>query len=278
MPGPGCGSLTECSRRRAQALPGCDFPVVIGEGKHLFSCRTQQLSPPPPMVLRGQLRGRVGRCRDYSSPGAGCAGPGRSFVHRLRRLPGRAGSAPRPLGERATGRGSPGCRGGRVTPTPFDHALAQKARGRFRSARRSLERVEATARGGLRTAYLTARSELLQLTGDGEAATSTARRVLRSSGAAPGYRARCHTVLGGDRGRAGRGGAQPEPVSARGGGRARRRRRGARRLDPPRHRRPPGGRSGRRRSPAAWSTSACTRLPSPPTRTCMSACTWPSPR
>ena len=83
-----------------------------------------------------------------------------------------------------------------MTPTPFDHALAQKARGRFRSARRSLERVEGTALARSRAAYLTASSELLQLTGDGEAAASAARRVLRSSSAAPDCQARCHAVLG----------------------------------------------------------------------------------
>ena len=83
-----------------------------------------------------------------------------------------------------------------MTPTPFDHALAQKARGRFRSARRSLERAEATAGAGSRAAYLTASSEVLQLTGDGAAAASAARRVLRSSNAAPDCRARCHAVLG----------------------------------------------------------------------------------
>ena len=41
------------------------FPVAIGEGKHPFPCRTRQLSPLPPMVLRGLLRGRVGHCRDF---------------------------------------------------------------------------------------------------------------------------------------------------------------------------------------------------------------------
>ncbi len=38
--------------------------MAIAEGKHPFPSRTRKLSPPAPMVLRGQLRGRVGRCRD----------------------------------------------------------------------------------------------------------------------------------------------------------------------------------------------------------------------
>lgn len=43
-----------------------NFPVVIGAGSHPFPFRTRKLSLLPPMVLRGKLRGRVGRCRDYS--------------------------------------------------------------------------------------------------------------------------------------------------------------------------------------------------------------------
>src|SRR5204863_6080860 len=44
---------------------GCSigFPVVIGAGSHPFPFRTRKLSLLPPMVLRGQLRGRVGHCR-----------------------------------------------------------------------------------------------------------------------------------------------------------------------------------------------------------------------
>lgn len=83
-----------------------------------------------------------------------------------------------------------------MQPTPFDHALALKARGRFRSARRVLERVEPTARAGSRARYLTATAEVLQRTGDGAAAAHAARRVLRSSDALPDSRARCHAVLG----------------------------------------------------------------------------------
>ena len=39
------------------------FPVAIGEGSHPFPFRTRKLSLLPPMVLRAQVRGRVGRCR-----------------------------------------------------------------------------------------------------------------------------------------------------------------------------------------------------------------------
>ena len=41
------------------------FPVALPEGPHPFPFRTRSLSPPGPMVLRGQLRGRVGRCRGF---------------------------------------------------------------------------------------------------------------------------------------------------------------------------------------------------------------------
>src|SRR5438105_5596518 len=39
------------------------YPVTIAVGRHLFPSRTQQLSPPAPMVLPWQRGGRVGRCR-----------------------------------------------------------------------------------------------------------------------------------------------------------------------------------------------------------------------
>ena len=39
------------------------YPVTIAVGKHLFPSRTQQLSPPAPMVLPWQRGGRVGRRR-----------------------------------------------------------------------------------------------------------------------------------------------------------------------------------------------------------------------
>ena len=55
------------------------IPVTMAEGPHPFPFRTRQLSPPAPMVLPGQLGGRVGRCRDFphiSIPGPGPIGPG----------------------------------------------------------------------------------------------------------------------------------------------------------------------------------------------------------
>src|SRR5689334_16680549 len=41
------------------------FPVVVSRGPHPFPSRTRKLSLLEPMVLRGQLRGRVGSRRDY---------------------------------------------------------------------------------------------------------------------------------------------------------------------------------------------------------------------
>ena len=41
------------------------IPVAIAEGQHLFPFRTEQLSPPAPMVLLGTPGGRVGRCRIF---------------------------------------------------------------------------------------------------------------------------------------------------------------------------------------------------------------------
>src|SRR5660398_157709 len=51
-------------RHRQHCYPR--FPVAMARGKHLFPFRTEQLSLSAPMVLHGQLCGRVGRCRDYS--------------------------------------------------------------------------------------------------------------------------------------------------------------------------------------------------------------------
>ena len=39
--------------------------VVMAEGQHLFPFRTQQLSPPAPMVLQGQPCGSVGHCQNW---------------------------------------------------------------------------------------------------------------------------------------------------------------------------------------------------------------------
>src|SRR5438876_8751073 len=46
------------------------FPVVIERRSHPFPFRTRQLSSASPMILRGQLRGKVGRRRDkiYERP------------------------------------------------------------------------------------------------------------------------------------------------------------------------------------------------------------------
>ena len=55
--------------------PGtASFPVVIGAGSHPFPFRTRKLSLLPPMVLRGKLCGRVGRCRHYSFKAAEFSG------------------------------------------------------------------------------------------------------------------------------------------------------------------------------------------------------------
>ena len=44
------------------------FPVVIEQRSHPCPFRTRQLSSASPMILRGQLRGKVGRRRDYERP------------------------------------------------------------------------------------------------------------------------------------------------------------------------------------------------------------------
>src|SRR3712207_6607622 len=41
--------------------------VTTAAGIHLFPFRTEKLSPPAPMVLRGRLRGRVGRRPSFCS-------------------------------------------------------------------------------------------------------------------------------------------------------------------------------------------------------------------
>ena len=41
------------------------FPVTMARMLHPFPFRTRKLSSSAPMVLRGGLRGRVGRCRNY---------------------------------------------------------------------------------------------------------------------------------------------------------------------------------------------------------------------
>jgi hypothetical protein len=44
---------------------GNGFSVAMAKGKHPFPSRTRKLSPSAPMVLRGELRGRVGRRRNF---------------------------------------------------------------------------------------------------------------------------------------------------------------------------------------------------------------------
>src|SRR4029078_12074538 len=68
-------------RHGACAEADTEFPVVIGAGSHPFPFRTRKLSLLPPMVLRGKLRGRVGRCRHYFERKARCGNrSGLSFV------------------------------------------------------------------------------------------------------------------------------------------------------------------------------------------------------
>ena len=56
------------------------FPVVVSRGSHPFPSRTRKLSLLEPMVLRGQLCGRVGSRRDYLNEGPLRTFPGRAFV------------------------------------------------------------------------------------------------------------------------------------------------------------------------------------------------------
>src|SRR5918992_3465042 len=46
--------------------------VTTAAGIHLFPFRTEKLSPPAPMVLRGRLRGRVGRRPFFRPSDTGC--------------------------------------------------------------------------------------------------------------------------------------------------------------------------------------------------------------
>ena len=47
------------------------FPAIVAEGQHLFSYRTQQLSPLAPMILHWRRCGKVGRRRDLLKPPGG---------------------------------------------------------------------------------------------------------------------------------------------------------------------------------------------------------------
>jgi hypothetical protein len=51
------------------------FPAAIPERPHPFPSRTRKLSSPGPMVLQGELCGRVGRCRGFEGPRSQDRGP-----------------------------------------------------------------------------------------------------------------------------------------------------------------------------------------------------------
>src|SRR4026207_327797 len=72
------------------------FPVVIERRSHPFPFRTRQLSSASPMILRGQLRGKVGRRRDNMKGPRAIAGLGLyshlvTIMHRLARTRDRLG-------------------------------------------------------------------------------------------------------------------------------------------------------------------------------------------
>ncbi len=52
----------------------------MAEGPHLFSSRTQKLSPPAPMILHGRLCGKVGRRRDLKTKKASRRKRGAFFI------------------------------------------------------------------------------------------------------------------------------------------------------------------------------------------------------
>jgi hypothetical protein len=53
--------LFSCTQITLDPLAYADGVVAIAEGKHPFPSRTRKLSLPAPMILRGQLRGKIGR-------------------------------------------------------------------------------------------------------------------------------------------------------------------------------------------------------------------------
>src|SRR5436190_7874399 len=65
------------------STPEIKLTVVIERRSHPFPFRTRQLSSASPMILRGQLRGKVGRRRDkiYERPSGKLEG---LFLFRLR--------------------------------------------------------------------------------------------------------------------------------------------------------------------------------------------------
>jgi hypothetical protein len=54
------------STSRAVAGSSNGFLAIMAEGPHLIPSRTRSLSLPAPMVLQGELCGRVGRCQIYA--------------------------------------------------------------------------------------------------------------------------------------------------------------------------------------------------------------------
>lgn len=81
--------VLKVARRHCPQNPS-QFPVVIAAGVHLFPFRTEQLSPPAPMVLGGQPPGRVGRRRIIFERAAEC-GPFSLWALREQRCGGRWG-------------------------------------------------------------------------------------------------------------------------------------------------------------------------------------------
>src|SRR5262249_19698645 len=65
----GLGGSWVCALGRAEEQHLNRVSVAIAKGKHPVPFRTRKLSPSAPMVLRGRLRGRVGRRRTSSAEG-----------------------------------------------------------------------------------------------------------------------------------------------------------------------------------------------------------------
>src|SRR5262245_35403442 len=84
------------------------FPVVIERRSHPFPFRTRQLSSASPMILRGQLRGKVGR-RRYNMKGPRAIEGLSLYSHRTTRLA--AHNAAKP----------PADHRGRIPPRPAIH-------------------------------------------------------------------------------------------------------------------------------------------------------------
>src|ERR1700730_359717 len=89
----GTKKLAVCRILSCRGLALNSLPVVIGSGSHPFPFRTRKLTLIPPMLLWGNLHGRVGRCRHYSRRPDVKDGIGPfffrafSFLHSLHGLP-----------------------------------------------------------------------------------------------------------------------------------------------------------------------------------------------